>query len=402
MAKTFDGPLGALVRFTSDGIMVVNRVGRTLFANQTAAHCLGFASVDALKRVPVADLIGRFVVETGEGEGAGDTTTVDLDTWFSQSDQLFRFRDPTAGWDRWVQVRSSPFVEQAGSPTAFLIVLRDLTNDRRRESGVGFLAEAARRLTQSLVRQRILEHASVVAVPRLGDECVIIERNDARVWSPESFYLPGGGAAERASALLRNVAPLLVQVETSAHPLLVGPTREARGMPLSGSMILVPMKQGKLVSGAILLGMARDTARCHHPSDLALAEQFADRLATALGNAQLFDSEQRRRLVNDDRLARARRATDRRDALLVSAAYALSNQLSPLLSIADLLEAGGEAGGDPQRLGEVLRRQSQRLRSVIEALLKASRSPGEGAEAEDQMRKIRESFAASPPGVRPT
>jgi hypothetical protein len=394
---TFDGPLGALVRFIADGIMVVNRAGRTLFANQRAADCLGLPSVEAVKQGSVADLLGQFVVEEVDGKaGAGkpsDSENGDVgfgaDTWFSRSSQLVRFRDPVAGWDRWVEVRSRPFVEQAGSHTAFLIVMRDVTNDRRRESSARFLDEATRRLTQSLVHLRILEHAAVVAVPRLADECVIIDRAEAG-WSPLAWYIPGGGAAERAAQLVRNLGPLLVQIDTGEHPLLVAPTRQGRGLPLSGSMILVPIKQGQIVVGAMLLAMAHDTARCHHPSDLALAEQFAERVAAGLANATLFESEQRRRLASDDRVGNARRAAERRDSLVVTVAYALSNQLSPLLSIADLIEDGNH---DPQRLAEVLRRQTRRLRSVIDNMLKSTRiAPGDPA-LDDQMRKIRETLA---------
>ena len=388
----FDGPLGALVRFTSDGIMVVNREGRTLFANQAAAQFLGFTSIEALKRIPVDQLVGSFVIEEGEPDDVfAASARLSEQAWFSQATQVLRFRDPAAGWDRWVRVQSRPFVELQGSHTAFLILIQDMTTERRRESCASFLADASKRLAQSLVRQRILEHAAVAAVPRLADECVIIERSEG-VWSPVAWYIPGGGAVERATSLVRNFAPLMVQVETGEHPLLIAPSREGMGMPLSGSMILVPIKRGKALGGAMLLAMAPDTARCHHPTDLSLAEQFAERVSTALTNAELLESEQRRRLINDERMNNARRAVERRDALLVSVAYTLSQQLSPLLSVADLLESRN----DPHRLSENLRRQSERLRAVVDTLLKASRISSGSAEFEDQMRRIRELLAAGP------
>jgi PAS domain S-box-containing protein len=388
----FDGPLGALVRFTSDGIMVVNRAGRTLFANQTAAHALGHASVEALKRVPVEDVLGRFVVEdldpTAKDETAGDLAAdFSSEVWFAPYEQVVRFRDPAAGWDRWVRVRARPFVEQSGTHTAFLIIVQDVTSLRRADGGVRFLDEATRRLSQSLLRQRILEHAAVVAVPRLADECVIIERSAGKVWDPVAWYVPGGGAQARAGDLVRNFAPLLAQVETGEHPLLVAPSREGIGLPLSGSMILVPIKRGAAVTGAMLLAMAPDTARCHHPADLALAEQFADRVAACLNNAELFEAEQRRRAILDERLANTRRLGERRDALLVSVAYSLSQQLGPVLQVADLLE-----GADPNHLGAGLRLHAQRLRSVIDTLLEASRIPtadGDASRLEDQLRRMR-------------
>jgi hypothetical protein len=390
----FDGPLGALVRFTSDGIMVVNREGRTLFANRTAAHALGHGSVEALKRVPVDEALGPFVIEDPDPAAkaaAADTGDLAADfsreVWFAPHDQVVRFRDPAAGWDRWVRVRARPFVEQSGTHTAFLIVVQDVTSERRALGGVRFLDEATKRLSQSLLRQRILEHAAVVAVPRLGDECVIIERSAGKVWDPVAWYIPGGGAEARAGDLVRSFAPLLVQVETGEHPLLVAPAREGVGLPLSGSMILVPIKQGAVVTGAMLLAMAPDTARCHHPADLGLAEQFAERVAGCLDNAALFESEQRRRLALDERLANTRRLGERRDALLVRVAYSLSKQLGPVLQVADLLE-----GNDPSHLGQGLRLHAQRLRSVVDTLLEASRIPtgdGDSSRLEDQLRRLR-------------
>jgi hypothetical protein len=395
-AVPFDGPLGALVRFSSDGILVVNREGRTLFANQTAVAALGHASIEALKSVPIEEALGPFFIEDpgvpamDEGDVSGDVSSVFTRAiWFGSVAQVVRFRDPAAGWDRWVRVRSRPFVEQSGTHTAFLLMVQDVTSERRQLACAQFLDEATKRLAQSLSRQRILEHAAVVAVPRLADECVIIERSAASVWTPTAWYIPCGGAADRAAALVRSFGPLLVQVETGEHPLLIAPSREAVGLPLSGSMILVPIKRGTTVVGAMLLAMAADTARCHHPTDLALAEQFAERVAGCLANAQLYESEQRRRQANEDRLVSARRAAERRDALLVAVAYALSKQLSPLLSVADLLE-----GNDPHHLGEALRRQSLRLRSVVDTLLEASRISAADPEAlrgqwEDQMRRLR-------------
>jgi hypothetical protein len=298
-----------------------------------------------------------------------------------------RFRDPAAGWDRWVRVRARPFVERSGTHTAFLVIVQDVSSERRASGGVGFLDEATKRLSQSLLRQRILAHAAVVAVPRLADECVIIERSAGKVWTPTAWYLPGGGAEARAGDLVRSFAPLLAEVETGERPLLVAPVREGVGLPLSGSMILVPIKAGAAVTGAMLLAMAPDTARCHHPADLGLAEQFAERVAGCLNNAELFESEQRRRLALDERLTNTRRLAERRDALLVSVAYSLSQQLGPVLQVADLLE-----GNDPNHLGAGLRLHAQRLRAVVDTLLEASRIPtadGDPSRLEDQLRRIR-------------
>jgi hypothetical protein len=159
-------------------------------------------------------------------------------------------------------------------------------------------------------------------------------------------------------------------------------------------MILVPLKQGTAVTGAMLLAMAPDTARCHHPADLALAEQFADRVAACLNNAALFESEQRRRLALDERLANTRRLGERRDALLVRVAYSLSKELGPLLQVADLLE-----GNDPNHLEPALRLHAQRLRSLVDTLLEASRIPtadGDSSRLEDQLRRLRALLNADP------
>ena len=364
----------ALVEHDSDAFLVCDFTGRIVFANPKAASVLGLAGSARLVGMSSDQLARRFAVE----ERDGTPTTRPAFPAMAAPDRVLRFRDPVVGWDRWTLVRTRPCAESHGTVLAVLHLLQDVTEEQRAQEGVRLLAEAGRRLTRSLSRDRILEHAAVVAVPRLGDEAIVLVRNQAGSFAPATWQIPGSGAVERAQALLRRCASTLKPLDAELVPVLVRYDPGVEGSSPGESILVLPVEQGGEVTAAIVLAMATNTGRIHHPIDLALGERFAELVASALANAALLEEEQRRRHSLQRRGSAARREAARGAALL----RMVERQL-------------GSA------LGDLVPERSPELRALAASLGELSRIAAGAAEVERSILDLREILGEALEAARP-
>ena len=392
--------LDALAGFAADAIVLRDLAGGTLLANQRAATVLGFSSVQALARLPEAQLAERFAVEEPDGRPSRLPPFSGHEAFAGGPvpDRVLRFQDFTTGWNRWISVRARPFAVEARNILAVLHILEDVTEQRRQDSNLRFLDNASRRLSRALARTRILEHAAVVAVPPLGDECLIVERNQTGGFSLLACYLPGTEASERAHVLLRAATPALESARAQRRAVLVTARSGAVDRAASGSMIVAPICDSTEVLGIVLLAMAADTGRVHHPTDVLLAEEFAVRLASALVNARLFESEQRRARLTKEREAAAHREVGRRERVLHAVGQELYRPLERLSAAAQLL---GRESGQERMLVEILQRQSQKLQAMVEDLLETSAIASDRTPLERKIASVRELLEQAVDGEDP-
>jgi PAS domain-containing protein len=366
-----DPRLGALLELTSDGVMLRDRQGRVVFANEGAAQALGLDGVPALQSLTPDELAAMFTVEEADGarRPLGAFPGALLFRGGQEPDLVLRFSDPanrrSVDGDRWVSVRTRPFAEENGKLITVLSLLRDMTPERRREGSLRFLDEAQTRLGRALSSARVLEHATVVAVPRLGDECLIAERNGDGVFMPAAWYMPGVSGAERAYALGRGLAPLFAQVETGGRALLVAASGGEWGVATAGSMVLAPVHVDGEVIAVMVLPMVADTGRCHRPSDLALAEQLADRVGLALRNIRLLEAAERRLEAAQASESAVRALAHEWESWTTSFVGDMATQLPPLEAAAELLKH--DALGPQRAVAAVVVRQVQRLRAMVDA-----------------------------------
>ena len=367
-----DPSLEALLRHSPDGLLISGDQGQILFASQVAADALGFDSPGALMAATLEDLAERFVIEEPSGPAAPDAPLPGHEVFHGlpEPDRLLRFRDPDKGWDRWALLRTARSAKHIGRKRAVLTMVRDISIERRRETSALFMEEAASRLGRSLCIDRVLEHAAVVAVTRLADECVVVERQGGDKLAPVAWHIPTYRGDERAVSMVRIFGAQIAEVEASGRALLFPPVADDEYGPGTGSMMLAPVVEGtpkkKEITAVMLLGMAQDTGRSHHPSDLALAEQLGRRVGNALTNARLLETEQRRRHLIAESEACSRHLAQALEARLASLQRELQVRLGPLVSAVNLLER--PAAATQRQLIEIVKRQSDQLRELAGAL----------------------------------
>lgn len=302
--------LTATLNAVSDGITVQAPDGRLILANDAAARSLGFSSAAALADVNPAQIMAPFELFDVDGEpfpftrlpgraalAGGDPPEV-----------LVRFRHLATGVERFSQVKARAVRDDAGGVAFAVNVFRDVTDRhaatealRASEARLAFLASAGRRLlSMSLKPRRVREEVVDIVMPDLADWCVVREfAHDGRparvaLGPPE---LPASEIADlidvysSARSELALGESILVSDLTTATPEQDADhhLEELARLGVVSLMVVALRSRGRTIG---VLTLAAGTARgAYREADLALVEEFANRVAASLDNARTYAVE---------------------------------------------------------------------------------------------------------------
>src|SRR5581483_4365793 len=175
------GPqLDAILAGVQDGITVQDTAGRLIYANLAAAQMVGFASPEALLAAPLDAVLRRF--ELFDEHGAPFPVERLPGRLALQGERgheaIVRYRIAATGEERWAVVRATPLLDAAGRVTRAVNVFQDVTEQRRAEEALRFLAEASRELAGSLDYETTVANVARLAVSHLADWCAVVIAED--------------------------------------------------------------------------------------------------------------------------------------------------------------------------------------------------------------------------------
>ena len=211
----------------------------------------------------------------------------------------------------WVELTASAARDSAGEPDHFIAVIEDISDRKRTEEGLRFLAETGAVLSSSLDYRATLASVAKLAVPTLADWCAVdvleddsvvrlaVEHEDkakiALALEIQERYPP---ETEADSAVLRvlDTGGSEFYPEITAE-MLEAVARDEEHLALLRelgftSVIIVPMVARGRTLGAISL-VSAESRRRYGETDLGLAEELARRAALAVDNARLYEEAQR-------------------------------------------------------------------------------------------------------------
>jgi PAS domain S-box-containing protein len=237
-----------------------------------------------------------------------------------------------------VLVNNSPIRDDQGQPLGIVGTSIEITERKRREDGQKFLAEASRVLASSLDYGTTLRTVATLAVPDLGDWCLVHLRvgEDSSV-EPVARVVPevDETAADALEKLLM-AGNGLVDAVLSGDSALTGPSdagpealREER-LRNSGvrSILTVPLRARGTALGVITFANPQ-SGRPYDATDAGIAEELGRRAGLAIDNARLYrEAEEGNRAKAD---------------FLAVVSHELRTPLNAIAGYADLL-AGGIAG----------------------------------------------------------
>ena len=313
--RTFDAleesrrRLAVVLRDVADGITVQGRDGKLQYANDAAARTLGFPSAEALLSAPVEELVSAFEIlderrrplDLADLPGrlalAGETA----------AERVVLYRIRATGEERWSTVRATPVLGDDGRVEAAVNVFHDVTERRRAEEAVRFIAEAGVILSSSLDFETTLASVARLAVPAIADWCIVYMREEDGTIRRLAIEHSGDRAEEVGAVLdrfpldpdavvgvpsvVKEGIPLLIP-DLAATGLMAdvvdpeGLAAELGDVELS-SYLCVPLIARGRTLGAIAL-VAGESGRTYGDSDVDVAMQLAGRAALAVDNARLY------------------------------------------------------------------------------------------------------------------
>ncbi len=315
------------------GILLVDVHGRVVMANPAAGRIFGLSQ---------AEMRNMAMVDLGAATPAEDTSLfLQLVRGEREKYRLERSYARKDGSSVWTSVTVSLIRNAQGEPEYALTLVEDISERRDAEENsrrllleqtaraeaeaarrrIAFLAEASVALASSLDPNRTLDKLVRLAVPILGDYCLVdVQEPDGTVRRvTEAAADPIN--EERLQQLSRvpqrpNRSGPVAEVLRSAKTRLIA---SIDGHPLSGSdnpdgldrigggarpvsVLLVPLVAGAQTLGAITFGTTQKE-RAYSEADVALAEEFARRAAVAIENARLYQDAKEASRLKDDFLA---------------------------------------------------------------------------------------------------
>lgn len=278
---------------------------------------------------------------------------------------------------QYCQTSLSPLQDNNGNVVGVVGVGRDITKLHKAEEAQRFLAEASKELSTTLDYETTLQSVARLAVPYLGDYCIIFSLEDKgkirrvavahRDPTKESLLLE----LQRYTVNSTQQTPV-VQVLQTGKSLLVPEIPASIWETIHNeiehhqilreldpkSFMLVPLIARGRTLGAISFTFA-ESGRRHEENDLNLAKDLAYRAALAFDNARLYRKAQEANRIKDEFLA------------IVS--HELRTPLNSILGWATLLRTRKFDETTTARALETIERNARSQSQLIEDLLDVSR-----------------------------
>ncbi len=290
---------------------------------------------------------------------------------------LFRRRDGST-----YPVEARLHLSDSETPPVFVAIARDITERKRSEAALYFLAEASIKLVSELDYGNIFRTVAQLAVPFLADLCIVdvvtedslmarvavIHADPSKVELTQELekFSPSMGKNHPVIDVIKSGQPFMVSVTTQKFFEEMAQSEEHQRIITTLGMksyMIVPMVVRERVIGAISLFFS-ESERYYGPTELALAEELSRRAAVAVENARLYYEAQQALLM--------------RDAFLSIAAHELKTPITALLGNTQLVQrrlarSNGVLVERDQRMLKVIEQQAQRLSRMVETLLDISR-----------------------------
>jgi PAS domain S-box-containing protein len=311
------------------------------------------------------------------------------------------------GSDVEVSITVSPITDGGGHIIGASKIARDITDRRRIErvradlverqrmaseatiaarDGLAFLAEVGVLLTSSLDYEETLDRAVHLALPRLGDYCNVVIQDE----HGQLRHVAWGHVVRAKEPALRELAQLLIespagsQVPTFADRIMksgqtavighdalmqvasrlaLGISSEIRALGeqiQAWSYVGVPLFVRGRTIGVMAFGTTeQDSRRDYVDADVALVEEFARRVSSAVENARLFRKA--------DELNRLK------DEFLATLSHELRTPLSAVLGWSRMLATGQLDPEKAQQAIEAIQRNANAQAKIVDDILDVAR-----------------------------
>jgi PAS domain S-box-containing protein len=357
--------VSAMIRSIAEAVVVADDGGRVTLMNPAAERLTGIRLSVGLGQ-PAARVL-RLVDEETKSELEDPVTCVLASREGADSRPALLIRED--GREVPVSDTTTAIRDESGRVRGVIVVLRDVTAERRARSRESFLADATGLLTATFEYRRALSELGELSVGRYADFCAVdlfesSEQTTRVVTAHSSRGLPP--SLENVEGVARELVARVVRTGASEFPRAPGDAVELAGPAESGAPIMVvPITSGARVLGTLTLAVG-GAGRYYDDQDLATAEELGWRIGSAIQNARGYLAEQHAREAAD--------ITNRaKDNFLATISHELRTPLNSVLGWSQIL---GRPDIDPakrERARATIERNARAMNRLIEDLLDVSR-----------------------------
>jgi serine phosphatase RsbU (regulator of sigma subunit)/PAS domain-containing protein len=304
--------LEAILAGVADAVTVQTADGRLSYVNDAAVRLLGlpigYPDRAALLAAPPAELAARFEILGEDGQPFPVELLPGRRALLGEEPEpaIVRYRVRATGESRWSRVKSRPLRAPDGTVTQAINVVEDITDLKQAEETQRLLAEAGRVLAGSLDYEDTLRRVAWLAVPDLGDWCMVdvvgeqgLERvavahadpADAELAAAlQGLVIDAGGTVGPAAVARTGRAELHATVDADhLRDAALNPVHHALVTQLGvRSAASVPMSVRGVRLGVMTLSTAR-SGRTIGPDQLRVLEELGRRAAVAVDSARLYE-----------------------------------------------------------------------------------------------------------------
>jgi len=307
--------LEAVLENLAEAITVVDRAGKTVFANQAALDLLGLQSSQELQQARPGEIMSRFIVREESGREL-DLDAMPARRLFSgetAAPLLVQNIVRATGEERWLMVRSSPIRDPDSGRVIYAAnVFENVTEVKRAQLAEAFMAQASRVLASSMDYTETLQRVARLAASQLAEWCSVdvlsergrlerlaVHHNDpdklALAQRLDRAYRPALDERMGVPEIIRTGEAQLFNDITSED--LASYARNEEHLRLlretgARDVIIVPLAAPARTLGAITLVSSR-TGRRLTKADLDLAVRLGRRSGTAVEAARLYTERSR-------------------------------------------------------------------------------------------------------------
>lgn len=282
------------------------------------------------------------------------------------------------GQVRWVEARARILFDENGEPRQYSGLCTDVSERKRTERDLRFLAGASTEIASADDERSMLERVAQRAVPDFADWCAVdllqedgsLERiaiahaDPARLpdaWELHRRYPPDPDMPRGVWQIARSGEPAIIP--NMRDNLLENAIRDPERLALLRrlgfrSYLGVPIAAQGSVLG-VLNFIGAESGRVYGEADVALALDLAQRVATAMENARLY-----RELQRSDRA---------KDVFLATLAHELRNPLAPIANSLALMDLCPDDAAIARQASQVIGRQLAQFTRLVDDLLDMSR-----------------------------
>lgn len=359
--------LRSLFEYNPDTVYVLDMDGRLKDVNAAGSRLTGYSREELLslswQPITAAEDLPR-ALESFEEAKAGAASSFEITLIHKDGHPV-----PIAGTSFPLKVH--------GVIAGVYGVARDISARKRMEESLHFVARASQSLVSSLNYRETLERTARLAVPVLGEWCIVAAASEGECTEVSTaasdptvdFRLrelhelcpdllsPDSPLARLATGTEAEIFPL---VDASLLTAIAGhPTAEAMLQSLHpGSLLAAPLRDHGRRRGLLLIGR-RQEAPAFTRDHCSLAQDLAHLAAVALENAHLHQE--------------LRRADNNKDHFLATLAHELRNPLSAIRSGVEVLMRAGTDTPRGRRALETIERQVRHEARLLDDLLNVSR-----------------------------